>query len=217
MTTDIPGAAARGDAPRTSGIAASRDEPRAARTQRNLLATIRQVTDEGGLGALTVSELCRRSNIQRMTFYRHWADLDSAVVTAFAALVDSLAVVTDAHVNEASTAEALAQLYASALLDQLRELDDRRAVYRELFSSGRYPAFREAVQTGLRARALLAITSLVRLQKHPVEIDTNAAATYLAGGITSCFVAFVTEPAPSITVAARGMLDQLPAWWPPTR
>lgn len=159
------------------------------------------------LSELTITELCRRAAVHRVTFYSHWPDIDALASEAFGELVDALARISDEQITDASTAAELGQVYRGALRGQLAELLEHRTVYRELFSGGRFGL---QVEEALRLRAELAVDNLVNLG---VEVPGYAAVA-VAGMARACFAAWVNSEAVDVESAATDIERQLPPWMP---
>lgn len=191
----------------------ARPDPRALRTRSQVRDAVLAAADGSeDLGALSVAELCRRAEVHRVTFYRHWPSLDAAVAEALAEIVDSLAAIEPATIMAAESALELAASYHRALLRQLAELDRRRPVYRGLLTASM--PFAEELEASLRHRAQLAIDALGTLGTPVPGAEDGTAAAYLAGGVAAAFTVFVRGEDRDLPDAAARISSQLPAWWP---
>ncbi|MCP2253090.1 transcriptional regulator, TetR family [Prauserella aidingensis] len=200
-------------ASRSGRAAADLSEPRALRTRERILAAIREAAVDSDLDRLTVSAVCRLAEVHRVTFYGHWSSLSDAVADAFAELVDSLAAVSGTAIAEAGSPERLARLYAAALVDQLAELREHRAVYRALFSENGPHGFESVLRGAMRERAQQAVDALC---DSGIDVPGRGgeAAAYLAAGVTASFAHFVHGDGEDLDGTARIIAAQLPSWWP---
>lgn len=198
--------------PRAGRAAAERAEPRAVRTRTRILAAIRAAVAEKGIDGLTVSDICRRAEIHRVTFYGHWSAMSDALVDAFAERVDALAAVSDDAIAAARTPAQLADVYREALVAQLAELARERDVYRALLRGSGPHSFAGVLRDALQRRAQLAVDAL-RAAGVDVPGADGTAAAYLAAGVTGAFTRFAdSEDDPRGAAAEIGA--QLPLWWP---
>ena len=196
---------------RAGSAAADRLEPRALRTRTLILQALRDAVAEVPLDDLTVSELCRRAGVHRVTFYGHWPDVQAAASEAFAEVIDRLAAVDENDVADAATAVDLAVYYERALVAQLTEIRDHRAVYRSLAAS---PAFARRLLESLADRARLAVNALAALGVVVPGNDLGLATAHIAGGVVSASLYWASTDDDDVETAARIIYAQLPAWWP---
>ncbi|MBT0773284.1 hypothetical protein KIH74_30345 [Kineosporia sp. J2-2] len=210
--SDPTGEPARGR--RASRDAAERAEPRALRTRASVLEAISEAIGNGELATLTVSELCRRARIHRVTFYKHWTELGDAVAEALAEVVDALATISPDAIARASGVHELALLYREALLAELGELRERREVYRELLAASGGQSLREALHRVLEERARLAMDAIARAGGEVPTAGRDLAAAYVGGGAAAALVAFVRGDEENIEDAAAAIMAQWPSWWP---
>jgi len=213
MRTETTGPGAPTHGPRASRAAVERAEPRALRTRASVLDAVRAAIGTGDLAALTVSELCRRAGIHRVTFYKHWTELDDAVAEALAQVVDDLAAVSPDALEQAGDVHELAALYWRALLAELRELRERQAVYREILASPGAHFLREALQRVLQERAHLAFDAMARAGLEVPGAGRALAAAYVGGGAAAALVGFVLGD-DEIEDAAAAIVASWPPWWP---
>ncbi|TPW78237.1 TetR family transcriptional regulator [Schumannella sp. 10F1B-5-1] len=206
---------------RSGSDAADRAEPRALRTRVAVLDAVRTALAEVPLSELTVAEICRRAGIHRVTFYGHWPDVDAAAADALAEVIDGIAAVDDAAITEADDAAGLAELYETALADQLAELAAHREMYRSMAQS---PLFGRKLRETLGRRAQLAIDALGRAGVEVPGAASGIAAAQLSGGVAAASLAWLASEAAdaaddpaAVAAAQRDMLAQLPTWWPRDR
>ncbi|GAB6902019.1 TetR/AcrR family transcriptional regulator [Kineosporia succinea] len=199
---------------RASRAAAGRADPRALRTRAYVLQAIRDAAAKGDLAALTVSEVCRRAQINRVTFYKHWNELADALVEAFAENFDALSTIPQDAIARSADVDQLASLYRNALLAQLNELSARRDLYRELLTGPREQPLRVALQQVLHERAQLAIEVLARAGVEVPDTGHDLAASYIAGGGTAALVAFTRGDDDDIERTATAIMALFPPWWP---
>ena len=175
------------------------------------MQALRDAVAEVPLDDLTVSELCRRAGVHRVTFYGHWPDVQAAASEAFAEVIDRLAAVDESDVAEASTPVELAVYYERALGAQLTEIREHRDVYRSLAAS---PAFARRLLEALADRAGLAVRALVGLGVVVPNGDVGLATAHIAGGVVSSTLYWASTDDDDVEMAARTIYAQLPAWWP---
>ena len=63
------------------------DDPRVQRTRAAVVDTAVALLVEGGVGAVTIEAIVRRSGVARSTIYRHWPSRTDVVAAAFGALM----------------------------------------------------------------------------------------------------------------------------------
>ena len=203
--TDLAGAA------RGGSLAAGRAEPRALRSRTLILAAVREAVVDTPVDQLTVTGICRRAGVHRVTFYGHWPDVQAAASEAFAEVIDRLAAVDESDVADAATPVDLAVYYERALVAQLTEIRDHRAVYRSLAAS---PAFARRLLESLADRAGLAVRALAALGVVVPGNDVGLATAHIAGGVVSASLYWASTDDEDVETAARIIYAQLPAWWP---
>ncbi|HIY23774.1 MAG TPA: hypothetical protein H9837_05645 [Candidatus Brachybacterium merdigallinarum] len=188
-------------------------DPRSRRTRARVHRTVLAAADGSeDLGALTVAELCRRAEVHRVTFYRHWPHLEAAIAEALTEIVDSLAEVDPATIAAAESPDQLAADYHGALVRQLEELARRRPVYQSLLTAA--TPFATDLEASLRRRAQLAIDAFGTLGSPVPGARDGTAAAYLAGGVAAAFTVFVCGEEEDLLAAADRISAQLPGWWP---
>lgn len=185
-----------------------------------ILATARQLLDEGGVSALSLREVARRAGVTHQAPYHHFGDRESIVaelVTAgFSALAARLA-----EVNDAATATDPAQTLARSGLAYVGFALDEPGVFRvmfrpELCDAGRFPRAQEA---GDRAHGEL--QRMVRLV-HGRDDEARAVACWaMVHGLACLFVdgplgQACPTPASRRAVAAQALESLVPAMLAPT-
>jgi AcrR family transcriptional regulator len=203
--TDLAGAA------RGGSLAAGRAEPRALRSRTLILAAVREAVVDTPVDQLTVTGICRRAGVHRVTFYGHWPDVRAAASDAFAEAMDGMAAVGEGDVATASTPVELAGRYERALLDQLEEIRLHRQVYRTLAESS---VFSARLLGLLHSRAELAVRSLMRAGVPVPGADSGIAAAHLAGGVAAASVLWANADSDDVQSALADFVAQLPGWWP---
>lgn len=203
--TDLAGAA------RGGSLAAGRSEPRALRSRTLILAAVREAVVETPVDRLTVTGICRRAGVHRVTFYGHWPDVRAAVTDAFAEAMDGMAAVGEGDVLTAASPVELAGRYERALLSQLEEIRDHREVYRMLAESS---VFSARLLGLLQSRAELAVRSLERAGVPVPGADSGIAAAHLAGGVAAASVLWASADSDDVQSALSDFVAQLPGWWP---
>ncbi|WP_460800765.1 TetR/AcrR family transcriptional regulator [Microbacterium sp. GXF6406] len=196
---------------RRSTTAAQRREPRALRTREAIVAAIRDAVSEVPLEALSVSEICRRAGVHRVTFYGHWPDASSAIIDAFASLIDRVAAVDVDIVAAARTPRELAARYEAALAGQFIQIIAHRPVYRALMAS---PAFEQELFRALHARAEAAIAALEALGTAVPGSGSGIAAAQLSGGVVAASTAWARSDQDDVDAVTVESIAQLPGWWP---
>jgi AcrR family transcriptional regulator len=180
-------------------------------TREQLLDAVRAAAFDGLLDDLTASEVARRAGVHRVTFYRHWPDVQKAVIDAFAQEVDRLATVEEAPVEAARTTSELASVYDTALLHSLEEVLAHRSVYRTLFA---WPAFAQRMREMLRSRAALMIAAVERTGTPVPGAASGMAAEFVAGASVGVHAAWAASDATDARAAATDVIALMPAWWP---
>lgn len=200
------------DRPERAGSAAAvRLEPRALRSRALILEAVRSGLADTPLDQMTVSEVCRRAGVHRVTFYGHWPDVRAAAADAFAEVIDSIASIDEADVAGATAPADLAARYEAALAAQLVEIRDRRDIYRSLTES---PAFSDRLFAALDERAQLAVQSLVELGLDVPGAASGIAAAHLAGGVVAATARWARTETDDVDAAVAEFVAQLPGWWP---
>lgn len=180
-------------------------------TRERLLDAVRESAFEGSLDDLTPSSVARRAGAHRVTFYRFWPDLQSALVEAFAAEIDRLSSVDDARVAGVTSVETLADIYDSTLEKSLVDIRDHRAVYRALFAT---PAFQSHVLGVLRERAATMVATLQRAGIRVPGAESGTAADFVGGASLAVLSAWAADERTDVVERAAEIIDQMPAWWP---
>ncbi|WP_129843720.1 TetR/AcrR family transcriptional regulator [Streptomyces sp. RFCAC02] len=199
---------------RGSALAADRAEPRAVRTRERVVRALFDALAAAPLEELTVARLCRDAGVHRVTFYGHWPDIRTLAADVFAEEVDRLARVPEDVISEAAGPAELAAAYERALRDQLREILERRDVYRTLFASGSDAGFRRRLLAAQQERAEAAVTQLARAGAEVPGRASAYPAAFIAGGVVAAFEAWAVGGATGVEAAARAITAQLPGWWP---
>jgi AcrR family transcriptional regulator len=197
--------------PRAGSAAAVRREPRALRSRALILDAVRTGLADTPLDQMTVSEVCRRAGVHRVTFYGHWPDVRAAAADAFAEVIDSIASIDEADVAGATAPADLAARYEAALEAQLVEIRDRRDIYRALTES---PAFSDRLFAALEERARLAVNALVELGVAVPGARSGIAAAHLAGGVVAATARWARTDGEDLDAAVAEFVAQLPGWWP---
>jgi AcrR family transcriptional regulator len=179
-----------------------------------LLAAVREAAFELPLDALTPSEVARRAGAHRVTFYRHWPDIATAVIEAFTDEIDRLSAVDDAVVDTADDVSALAALYERTLVGALTEIQAQREVYRTLFG---WPTFQERVRATLTERADTMVRALGRSGITVAGASDGTAAAFVGGASLGVLASWAADDAVDIAERAQTIIAQMPAWWPRTR
>lgn len=198
--------------PRASRLAAESGEPRALRSRRLLVDALLSLLAERPLEELTVAELCRRAGVNRATFYGHWPDQRALAAAAFTELVDALAEVPHAELDDLDD-PAAAGRYHDSLRGQLRYVLAHRTTFRALFGSSADAGFRRALTVALQLRADLAVRVWVERGVAPRDTPPEFA-DYLAGGLVAVLARWADGDDVDVDAAARRVEQLLPAWWP---
>jgi len=179
-------------------------------TRDRLLAAVRAAVLEHPLAELTPSEVARRAGVHRVTFYRHWPDLDAATLDAFTEELDRLSAVDDDTVAGRTDPAGLAQVYDGTLEGALTTILRERAAYRRLFA---WPAFAERARTALRARAQRMVDTLTAAG-HDVPGADGVAADVLAGASAAALAGWAASDDDDVVRRRDEIVAQLPSWWP---
>ncbi len=82
------------------------DDPRVRRTRAAVVDTAVSLLVEGGVGAVTIEAIVRRSGVARSTIYRHWPSRTDVVAAAFGALAVLTLIVMRTKIGTAMRAVA---------------------------------------------------------------------------------------------------------------
>jgi AcrR family transcriptional regulator len=198
---------------RGGSAAAGRSEPRALRSRTLILEAVRASVVDTPLDQLSVTEICRRAGVHRVTFYGHWPDVRAATTDAFAEALDGITAVDDGLVAAATSPADLTGRYERALLNQIVEIRDHRQVYRTLAESS---VFSARLRDLLLFRADLAVQSLVRVGATVPGAASGMAAAHLAGGVAAASAWWAQSDSDDVQTAHAEFIAQLPGWWPRT-
>lgn len=91
-------------------------DPRVIRTRAKVLATARELLQEGGIAAVTIDNVVSHSRVAKTTIYRHWASRSDLVVELLTSLVPA--------VPQVDTAGTLEDQLTTFLVVYGRQLED---------------------------------------------------------------------------------------------
>jgi AcrR family transcriptional regulator len=180
-------------------------------TRQRLLDAIREAAVDTPLDGLTPASVARRADAHRVTFYRFWPDVQSAIIEAFAAEVDRLVTVQDDVVAGVTDLAVLAEIYDGTMVSALDEVLVRRSVYRTLFL---WPVFHVHVLEVLRQRAQAMVDTLHTAGVRVEGRESGTAAVFVAGASLSVFAAWAADDRQDVSARAEEVVAQMPAWWP---
>ncbi|MCW3841947.1 TetR/AcrR family transcriptional regulator [Micromonospora yasonensis] len=189
-------------------VFATRVDPRVRRTREALRATVREMARDGDLASVTVSEVARRSGINRATVYLHYRDREALLLDA---MEEAVGEILDAAVrcsrDLAGTADDTDDppVHLVQLLDHLA---GNRVVYRGMLGPHGSPEFanrlRELLAEGWRQQL---DTGRTRQAVLPAGLH----AAFLAGALLGVIVEWIVadDPAPPALEVARGICELL--------
>ena len=180
-------------------------------TRQRLLDAIRTAAVDTPLDDLTPAGVARLAGTHRVTFYRFWPDIRSAIIDAFAAEVDRLVTVADDAVAGVTDVARLAEIYDGTMESSLAEVLARRQIYSTLFE---WPAFHAHVHEVLRQRAQAMVATLSAAGVRVEGNESGTAAVFVAGASLSVFAAWAADDRVDVAERAREVIAQMPGWWP---
>lgn len=180
-------------------------------TRQRLLDAIRAAALDTPLDDLTPAGVARLAGAHRVTFYRYWPDIRTAIIEAYGAEVDRLVTVPDELVAGVTDIAALAEIYDRTMETSLAEVLARREVYSALFD---WPAFHRHVHEVLRLRAQAMAATLDAAGVRVDGLESGTAAVFVAGASLSVFAAWASDDDEDVVARAREVVAQMPGWWP---
>jgi AcrR family transcriptional regulator len=180
-------------------------------TRQRLLDAIREAASTAPLDGLTPAGVARAAGAHRVTFYRFWPDIRSAIIEAFAGEVDRLVAVENDAVAGVTDIVVLADVYDGIMESSLTEVLARRAVYSTLFE---WPAFHVHVHEVLRQRAQSMVETVSAAGVRVAGAESGTAAVFVAGASLSVFAAWSAGDRRDVSAHAEEVIAQMPVWWP---
>ncbi|SBT42930.1 TetR/AcrR family transcriptional regulator [Micromonospora auratinigra] len=182
---------------------AARVDPRVRRTREALRATVRRMAHDGDLASVTVSEVARRSGINRATVYLHYRDREALLLDAMEEAVGEILEAALRCSRELAATGPDADAPPGHLVRLFAHLADNRPLYRGLLGPHGSPACLD------RLRELLAEGWRQQLARDGATVDglpTGLHAAFLAGALHGVIVEWIAaaDPTPPADVA-RGV------------
>jgi TetR/AcrR family transcriptional regulator, regulator of autoinduction and epiphytic fitness len=159
--------------------AASREDPRVARTRSVVLGAAADLLAERGYAAFTMDALVERTGVSKTTMYKHWPSRTSLIAATVQALTAEPAVPDTGSIRDDLITLALASLdaYRGVRWPVLASIQE---------AAGHDPELRDALQPVSATRFSAVQTVLERAvqrgQLRP-DLDTGTAITILVGAI----------------------------------
>lgn len=139
--------------PDIAGPGIARVDPRVRRTREALHATVREMARDGDLASVTVSEVARRSGINRATVYLHYRDREALLLDAMEEAVGEILAAALRCSRDLATVRDSGDTPLHLIL-LFEHLAGNRVVYRGMMGPHGSPAFvtrlRELLAEGWR-------------------------------------------------------------------
>ncbi|HEU0165580.1 MAG TPA: TetR/AcrR family transcriptional regulator, partial [Thermomicrobiales bacterium] len=115
------------------------NDPRVRRTRRMLRDAALELVAERDFSDITISEITRRADINRATFYQHYIDKDDLIAQALDSLFDEFTASDRSFV--ATGADFSRDVTPPPLIALFHHLSGRQELYRRLLGNGGSTAF----------------------------------------------------------------------------
>ncbi|MFR9807347.1 hypothetical protein ACL02T_34395 [Pseudonocardia sp. RS010] len=176
-----------------------------------LEAALRAAAESTPPHEITASLVARLGGVHRVTFYRHWPDVESALVEVFADEIDHVAGIGRLGEGDEIDVAELAAAYDAALRRSLEEIQRRRAIYRLLFT---WPPFMSRVLDAMTARARVLLENLERAGVVVEGGRDGSAAAFIAGAAMASLAWWASSESEDAQGLARALIARYPLWWP---
>lgn len=173
---------------------------RIVKTKKILRSTLVKMLETNGIEDITVQELCRQANVNRMTFYKHYEDKHALLNDCFNEFRNIINENMEKHYGSVTTPED----YCYGLLQELSEfcLDNRKFIKAVLSGSNSCTSI---LSNGLQEMFVSILTRL--FNERGVEKDAasvSCLAAFITGGIENVAVYWVNNPD---AITRQGMLE----------
>ena len=189
------------------GVMRASQDPRATRTRQAIFDAV-EVLDARTGTAVTVSAIVRAAGISRGSFYTHFADIDELAVTLLGYAFDEIGREDLARRQQVGVTGA--EVARAALGHLVFHLHDHRSLYVAIFG---LPATSQAFFQAVELCAFHMRQTFALLPNIPPLLDTEATATYVAGGTLTILSTWLRsrEPSPPGDVVDL-LFGLLPPW-----
>lgn len=159
---------------------------------------------------ISVSELCRAAQIQRTSFYTHFASV-SELLTSM--LVDAVEEPLHAPDMTGLSIAQVAAEFQQTLVSAYEVATRDRELFRAGFLSDGSALLRRAL-TEMFTRRLYVALEIWGSLGVTGGVDTDVAVPFAAGGLTASMEAWVMNDGDDPVRWAESVRDQMPPWWP---
>lgn len=153
---------------------------RVAKTQRAIHEAFQRLIVENGIDKVTVSALARAADIDRKTFYLHFASIDDLIQQEASQLVDRLIDATLSGEGE-HTSERLSRRMRRMLIELAAIVDENPQMYRRLFESYSLNQMVDALYGPVRRAAVERERALAEMDGEVVDFIVRF---YLSGALS---------------------------------
>lgn len=169
---------------------------RIVKTKKILRSTLVKMLETDGIEDITVQELCRQANVNRMTFYKHYEDKHALLNDCFNEIGNVITENMEKHYASVTTPED----YCYGLLQELSEfcLDNRKFIKAVLSGSNSCTSL---LSKGLQNMFVSLLTRFFKECEEKGELtvkkdDASIAclAAFITGGIENVAVYWVNNP-----------------------
>lgn len=188
-------------------------DARVVRTRAALHSAIIALASEKPVSSITVSELADRTQINRVTFYKHYTSVPEALAAALRIDMEPAWARLNAMLIDPSQDPGAA--YQDGLGGVLDQIEKRRALYMQSTGS-------EIEGTVLHLIALQFTDSfrayLAQRRRFPPpvpEVDTEIVAAFFAYGVAAAVTAWLRSGDPDRSRLMGTMIALAPDWWFP--
>lgn len=167
----------------------TRLDPRARRTREQLQRALLDLARERDLDDISVSAITAAADVNRATFYLHYADKDALLLEALTAVMAKTAAGAAAAPIEELDDPAHPPAHTRAFF---RELDEHAPLYRRVLGANGSPVVAAHLREGLQAAIA---TELERRApaRLPHDVSVELVAGFLAGGIFAAATIWLEE------------------------
>ncbi|SEH78279.1 regulatory protein, tetR family [Mycolicibacterium rutilum] len=156
-------------------------DPRAERVRTRLREAAFALAHEQPVDRLTVGDIVARAGVSRQVFYRHFADRDDAVATAFTtAFATTIAEATGGISGEAP--------------DRIVRLFDFAAEHRSMYRNVVPSTVAQRVVAAFRAELLPACEQLAAAMSTVADVASEAVTRFLVGGFMEVLRSWMEDP-----------------------
>lgn len=183
-------------------------DPRIARTRRSLQDALLALARERGLDDISVADIVERAEVNRSSFYQHYADRETLLADALDAAAE------EARAGLPDTIEVGASP-PDALLTYLRHLETNATLYRRVLDAHGSPVVVARLRERLEGIVLEAMT------RSDVPVDLSVPAEVVSASIAGSVLGVLgfwlrQQPRPDASVASDWIWQALvrPGWQP---